>query len=99
MDGGRIAFIRHDFHDGVSRRSLRTIRTDGTGERILFEHANRRGIFIPFPFPEGNPSEPHWSPDGRFVAFRRTVHGRQEVWRVNADGTGLRRMAGRVPPA
>jgi Tol biopolymer transport system component len=35
---------------------------------------------------------PRWSPDGAQVAFFSDASGNDEIWVVNADGTGLRRL-------
>jgi Tol biopolymer transport system component len=35
---------------------------------------------------------PRWSPDGEQVAFFSAASGNDEIWVVNADGTGLRRL-------
>lgn len=36
--------------------------------------------------------DPAWSPDGRWVAYRRVTGGRPELWIVHADGTGPRSL-------
>src|SRR6185503_14030408 len=33
-----------------------------------------------------------WSPDGKRIAFYSTRSGSFEIWLINADGTGLRRL-------
>ena len=40
----------------------------------------------------GRGHAPTWSPDGRKIAFRSDRDGNGEVYVVNADGTGLRRV-------
>lgn len=98
-DGRWIAFIRTEYGDAEARQTLRRIRADGTGERVLFEATNHHRLIDTYAPPDGQPSNPVWSPDGRFIAFQRTVRGKREIWRVNADGTGLRRVTGAIPPA
>ncbi|HEY7668690.1 MAG TPA: hypothetical protein VIE12_11280, partial [Actinomycetota bacterium] len=33
-----------------------------------------------------------WSPDGTRIAYERLVSGRHEIWLMNVDGTGARRL-------
>ncbi|MBB4636775.1 TolB family protein [Longimicrobium terrae] len=98
-DGRWIAFIRTEYGDAEYRHSLRCVRADGTGERVLFTAASHRRLIDTYSPPDDYPANPVWSPDGRFIAFLRTVRGKREIWRVNADGTGLRRVTGAIPPA
>jgi Tol biopolymer transport system component len=35
---------------------------------------------------------PRWSPDGQRIAFYSTRSGSFEIWLINADGTGLKRL-------
>ena len=37
-------------------------------------------------------TSPAWSPDGARIAFVRTVAGKDGIWIVNADGSGLRQV-------
>ncbi|MFN3879196.1 MAG: winged helix-turn-helix domain-containing protein [Brevundimonas sp.] len=39
-----------------------------------------------------NAFSPRWSPDGRSIAFVAARDGRTDVYRINADGSGLRRV-------
>jgi Tol biopolymer transport system component len=36
---------------------------------------------------------PHWSPDGRLIAFVSERDGTPDVWVMNADGSGIRKLA------
>ena len=97
-DGQWLAFIR--FPKGrLSPVSLRVIRTDGTGERTVFVQnpADMRGP--QYPSPGGWPRDPLWSPDGRRIVFTKHFQTGNTLWIVNADGTGLRRLANRIEPA
>ena len=38
-------------------------------------------------------TSPAWSPDGTTIAFVRTVAGKDEIWLVAPDGSGLRKLA------
>lgn len=43
--------------------------------------------------------DPSWSPDGTQIAFRSERSGEPEIWVVNADGSGQRRLVGGLSPA
>ncbi len=43
--------------------------------------------------PGGDQTNPDWSPDGSQVVFAVTIDGRDDLWVVNADGTGARLLA------
>jgi Tol biopolymer transport system component len=88
-ENGRIAFVRSV--SGDTRSGLRleepaniyTVRPDGSDLRRLF----RDGAFD---------REPAWSPDGSQLAFVRRSpppgDDRHDLYVVNADGSGLRRL-------
>jgi TolB protein len=42
---------------------------------------------------KGSNSAPTWSPDGRTVAVALTLTGNTQIYAVNADGSGLRRLS------
>jgi TolB protein len=76
-DGRRIAF---DGHAGID-----VANPDGSDVQLLFAGAGGTG-----------PGVPSWSPDGSKLVFFRTPgrpgHFRAEVWTMNADGTGRKRL-------
>lgn len=40
----------------------------------------------------GRNEQPSWAPDGRHLAFQSTRSGRNQVWMMLADGTGVRQL-------
>lgn len=69
------------------------MNADGTGQRKLIRTRTRRD--------DQQDRAPVWSPNGRKIAFwRETTHRHgDEIWIVNADGTGERRLAQGVTPS
>jgi hypothetical protein len=88
-DGTRIAWI----YNG----DLWTIRADGTGDRQLAARVS------PPYFPQTLLERPSWSPDHTRLVFERTESGLPPrsvgVYRVDAAGGGLRRLAAGSAPA
>jgi Tol biopolymer transport system component len=76
-DSRSIAF---DTLDGID-----VANADGSDVRLLFAESGATG-----------PGAPSWSPDGRKLVFFKTPglpgHYRAEVWTMNADGSGKRRL-------
>ena len=81
-DGTQIAFARERRHNpgGDASTSIYVMNADGEGEtRVTTEE----GVH------DGSPS---WSPDGSMIAFSSNREGFSDIWVVNSDGTGLRRL-------
>jgi Tol biopolymer transport system component len=72
-DGRRLVFER--FLYATEGYRIETIRADGTGLRIVFEHSTFWA------------SDPVFSPDGTKIAFRYELG--HDIWKINPDGTGL----------
>ena len=53
---------------------------DGSGTRNLTKTCRRRE------------SSPQWSPDGSKILFTRPTASRMQIFVMNADGTGVRRL-------
>jgi dipeptidyl aminopeptidase/acylaminoacyl peptidase len=43
-------------------------------------------------------SEPKWSPDGKLLAFTRTLNGKHEIWLVDRDGQNPRKLTNGQQP-
>jgi Tol biopolymer transport system component len=61
------------------REDLYIMRADGTGRRQLTDD-----VYID--------RFPKWSPDGKTIAFYSSRSGRNEIWSIHPDGSGLRRL-------
>jgi TolB protein len=85
-DGETIAFVRSNTKGGpYGTDEIWVMDQDGTNERRLT---------VP-PVGDtssGHDSMPEWSPDGNQIAFARSFRGRQDIYTIRADGTGLRRL-------
>ncbi len=75
-DGSRILFSRSA---ALFKQGLYTISPDGKDLRVVFEG--------PLDARSGT-----WSPDGRAVAFYAQGGAGYDIYRINADGTGLVRL-------
>ena len=59
------------------------MNADGSGQRNLTPSVT---------YPLATHSAPAWSPDGRKILFVSNRGGNGEVYVMNADGTGLRKL-------
>jgi TolB protein len=76
-DSQRVAYVSIA---GEDRYSLRTIRADGSGGRLLAQSADE--------------ITPSWSPDGTRIAFVKLLpHYVRGVFVASADGTGVREVS------
>jgi dipeptidyl aminopeptidase/acylaminoacyl peptidase len=93
-DGRRIAFVlrRADVASNGYCQALVTLglapgsrpaMIDRGGDLITLTDV-QRGMFVRGGFPALN--TPAWSPDGRWIAYRKRIGGSTQVWRVRADG-------------
>jgi Tol biopolymer transport system component len=84
-DGSTLAFVRDPVETPYGDMSIWTVRNDGTGVRQL---TDRKEV------DEGDYG-PRWSPDGRHILFFRNHPDRAHtVMVMDADGTGVHRVAG-----
>jgi TolB protein len=80
-DGKTIAFTQPLYPPRPGSGAIWLIDADGSNERQL---TTPRG--------EGD-GQPDWSPDGHWIVFSRaTESGREDIFVVRPDGTGLRRL-------
>lgn len=79
---------------------LRDIKISPAGDRIAFTYkgdvytvaaSGGRATRLTAT-PDDIETSPIWSPDGRTLAFASTHHGSADIFTVNADGSGLRRL-------
>jgi TolB protein len=84
-DGQRIAFVRRRFDPtGSDVGVVWVMRADGREQRELTREMSfaERRVY----------ARVAWSPDGRKLAFTSNRDGNAEVYTINSDGSGLRRM-------
>jgi Tol biopolymer transport system component len=78
-DGGRIAYVCGNFE-------LCVMNADGSGAgRLTTSHWPDSWDYV---------SRPSWSPDGTKIAFAISGDGNSRIFVINADGSGLRELAG-----
>jgi Tol biopolymer transport system component len=80
-DGAWLAFaVGAPFGAGSAKVDVWKIRPDGSQAVNLT------------PGSSANDAWPHFSPDGRRIVFRSARDGNQEIYLMNADGSGVRRL-------
>jgi TolB protein len=73
-------FIVYDGNRANDHPVLAVVNADGTG---------RRELFAP---PGAGAVDPFWSPDDTRVVFQSDKDGNEDLYVINADGSGLRRV-------
>jgi TolB protein len=78
---GRIVFARDNGTDAYNDTDIYVVDSDGTGLKVLAGG-------------EESALWPHWSPDGRRIVYEVDTTGvdRQDVWVMNADGSGKKQI-------
>lgn len=90
-DGTKIAFASNQhntaFGVGPDQLDIYVMDADGTNvERLTTDAASNS----PTLNLESRSQNPAWSPDGTRIAYESTRSGNNEIWVMNADGTGER---------
>ena len=67
-------------------------RSDRSGRGALYTRPVAGGPVTLFLDSGDNPTYPDWSPDGRRIVFVAEVDDQEELFVINADGTGRRRI-------
>ena len=88
-DGRRLAFVR--VHG--DRSDVYVVDADGSGLRRLAPAIEF--TLLPGAPTSGFGANPAWSPDGRRIAFMSNRDGNDDIFVVNADGSGLRNLTRR----
>jgi Tol biopolymer transport system component len=67
---------------------------EGSGGMVLIDPSGRRIATLTRPAHGREDSAPAWSPDGKWLAFTRTVDGRRsfQIYVMRADGTRVQRI-------
>jgi TolB protein len=79
-DGTQLAYVSFEERNGVNKPIV-YVHTLASGKRAIV--ANERG----------SNSSPAWSPDGKRLAVVLTRDGNSQIYLVNADGSGIRRVS------
>lgn len=79
-DGTQLAYVSYERREGISKPIVYSHNL-ATGRRVIL--ANERG----------SNSSPAWSPDGKQLAVVLTRDGNSQIYKVNADGSGLARLS------
>ena len=93
-DWRKVAFVRNRGVHGYS--DIYVMNADGSGRRRLTRSPRNEatpGAYGVVVCPRACDGDPVWSPDARRLAFVRIRGGRADIYVVNADGSGLRRLA------
>ena len=61
--------------------SIATMAPDGSDLEVLISAAPPQAV-----------AAPEWSPGGKYILYERHVADQSDIWRMNADGTGQRRL-------
>lgn len=80
-DGTRIAFERFTERSADEGSRIWVMNADGSDQTQLTP-TDRSGV----------DREPAWSPDGTQIAFASTRAGTYNLWVINVDGSGMRRV-------
>lgn len=80
-DGTRLTFV---VYEGDSDRDIYVMNADGTGRMNLTGALDQQG--------PSNENEPAWSPDGTKIAFVAEWKTISDIYIVNAEGSGLRKV-------
>lgn len=85
-DGRKLVYTGAAFQE--ADWNLYVVNADASGQRLLTQRLlTRRG------------EQPAWSPDGRRIAFVSRRDGASAIYTINADGSGLRRVAADSGPS
>jgi TolB protein len=79
-DGTQLAYVSYERRDGIAKPVVYS-QNLATGRRTIL--ANEKG----------SNSSPAWSPDGKQLAVVLTRDGNSQIYKVNADGSGLSRLS------
>ncbi|AMY07680.1 translocation protein TolB [Luteitalea pratensis] len=80
------------FHSQASPRDIYVVNVHGTGLTNLTESYRKPGPLGEPPPLTGDSTRCDWSPKGNAIAFMNGAIGNQEIFAIDADGTGLRRL-------
>ena len=76
---GRIVFVNAD--EFFTGGQIVSMASDGSDTQILVSAAQGDSL-----------RAPAWSPGGKFILYEHRIAGNTDIWRMNPDGTGQRRL-------